>query len=161
MNSYNKQDIRFLQQAILLARTGMDNNEGGPFGAIIVKNNKIIGQGCNRVIASNDPTAHAEVVAIREACQSINSFVLKDCIIYTSCEPCPMCLSAIYWARAEKFFFASTRKDAQKIGFDDSFLYDEIPLALAKRAIPIFAIKMSVAQELFERWTNKENKTPY
>lgn len=121
-----ERDKEFMRQAIALAQNGIDTNAGGPFGAIVVKNGEIIGEGCNRVTSTNDPTAHAEVVAIRNACAKLGSFQLDDCVIYTSCEPCPMCLGAIYWARPKQVFFACTREDAARIGFDDQFIYEEI-----------------------------------
>ncbi len=118
-------DPQFMRLAIELARQGMESNAGGPFGSIVVKNGKVIGEGSNRVTSSNDPTAHAEIVAIRDACKNMGSFRLDDCSIYTSCEPCPMCLGAIYWARPANVFFACTREDAAAAGFDDDYLYDE------------------------------------
>src|SRR5438045_1315378 len=121
-----EKDEYFMQRAIRLAQNGMDSNAGGPFGALVVKDGEIIAEGSNRVTSTNDPTAHAEIVAIRNACQKLNSFQLDGCRIYTSCEPCPMCLGAIYWARPEKVFFACTREDAANVGFDDQFIYDEI-----------------------------------
>ena len=121
-------DEMYMKMAITLSREGMHRNIGGPFGAIIVKDNKVIGQGQNRVTSTNDPTAHAEVVAIREACKTINNFSLEGCILYTSCEPCPMCLAASYWARLGKIYFANSHIDAASIGFDDAFLYKELLL---------------------------------
>ena len=121
--------------AIRLAQTGVDAERGGPFGAVIVKDGEIIGEGYNCVTSTNDPTAHAEIVAIRNACQKLNSFQLEDCVIYTSCEPCPMCLGAIYWAKFDKIYYGNSRKDAAKAGFNDDFIYDEIPLPLSERKI--------------------------
>ena len=158
---YKKQDIIFLQQSIHLARSSMESNIGGPFGAVIIKDGVMIGKGSNKVTTSNDPTAHAEIVAIRNACKTINDFCLQGCSIYTSCEPCPMCLAAIYWARMEKIFFANNRKEAEKIGFDDSFLYEEIPLELEKRKLPIIKIDLPEAIQLFEDWKNKTDKVSY
>ena len=127
---------KFLERAIELSRKGMEQGSGGPFGCIIVKNEEIIGEGYNLVIAVNDPTAHAEIVAIRQACQKLNSFQLTDCEIYTSCEPCPMCLGAIYWARPKRVIYANTRFDAAKIDFDDEFIYQEINTNMLRRQIP-------------------------
>ena len=118
--------MQFMQEAINVGLEGMRNNLGGPFGCVIVKDDKIIGKGCNSVIASNDPTAHAEVVAIRDACKTLGSFQLEDCEVYTTCEPCPMCMGALYWARPKKIYYANSRYDAASIGFDDSFIYEEI-----------------------------------
>ena len=126
----------FLKRAIQLAEEGMDKGQGGPFGAVIVKDGEIIAEANNKVTASNDPTAHAEVVAIRKACEKLQDFQLENCILYTSCEPCPMCLGAIYWARPKKVYYALTREDAAKIGFDDQFIYDEIALKMDDRKIP-------------------------
>lgn len=156
-----KQNITFLQQAINLAKKGMESNTGGPFGAIVVQNNTVIGEGWNQVTTSNDPTAHAEIMAIRNACKAINHFALSGCVIYTNCEPCPMCLSAIYWARIEKIFFSSNRKEAEEIGFDDSFLYNEISLNLKQRSLPIIRISLPEAKQLFMTWKQKKDKTPY
>ena len=116
---------KYMMEAIALSKKAIENNEGGPFGCIVVKNNEIIGRGNNKVIIENDPTAHAEVVAIRDACKNIGTFQLDGCEIYTSCEPCPMCLGAIYWARPKIVYYANTRDDAAAIGFDDSMIYDE------------------------------------
>ena len=115
-----------MEEAVKAAIQGMDNNESGPFGCVVVKDGKIIGRGNNKVTSTNDPTAHAEITAIREACQHLNSFQLEGCVIYTSCEPCPMCLGAIYWARPDKVYYGSNQKDAADIGFDDQFIYEEI-----------------------------------
>ena len=123
-----EQDEYFMRKAIKLARKGMNKNAGGPFGAIVVKDGKIISKGYNKVTSKNDPTAHAEVVAIRKACKKLGTFQLDDCTIYTSCEPCPMCLGAIYWARPKQVFYASNKKDAAAIGFDDQFIYKELGL---------------------------------
>ena len=128
-----EQDEKFMLRAIELARNGMENGAGGPFGCVVVKDGEIVGEGSNLVTSTNDPTAHAEVMAIRNACQNLNSFQLDDCIIYTSCEPCPMCLGAIYWARPAKMFFAATHEDAAKVGFDDQFIYEEIEKPIIER----------------------------
>ena len=126
---------KFMEEAIKMAQNGIRNNEGGPFGAVVVKNGEIIGRGNNRVTSTNDPSAHAEVVAIRDACNTLGSFQLEGCDIYTSCEPCPMCLGAIYWARPDKVYFGCTKKDAAEIDFDDDFIYRELELPLDKRKI--------------------------
>lgn len=150
-----------MNRAIELAEAGMDANHGGPFGCVIVKENEIIGEGCNRVTTSNDPTAHAEVVAIRNACKNIGTFQLTGCDIYTSCEPCPMCLGAIYWARPDRIFYAANREDAADAGFDDSFIYREIPLPNDERSIPMDSIGRGEAVELFEQWKEKPDKIDY
>lgn len=155
------QHTKFMQEAISLSRNGMNNNEGGPFGAIVVKGDQIVGRGNNRVTSSNDPTAHAEVVAIRDACKNLNTFQLDDCVMYTSCEPCPMCLGAIYWARPCKVYYANTKKDAASIGFDDDFIYQEIQIPLGERQIPFEQISAEEAWKVFEEWQNKTDKTEY
>jgi len=154
-------DTQFMQMAIELALRGMRNNEGGPFGAIIVKDNAIIGQGNNCVTSTNDPTAHAEIVAIREACQHINNFWLNDCVIYTSCEPCPMCLGAIYWARLSKVYYGCTRKDAAQIGFDDEFIFKELQIPVRERSIPMESLSRDIALSVFVEWTEKRDKSLY
>jgi guanine deaminase len=151
----------FLQQAIELACSNVTSNNGGPYGAIIVKNGGIVAASGNCVTANIDPTAHAEVMAIRHACQALNDFKLSNCILYTSCEPCPMCLGAIYWARLEKVYFACNRKDAANAGFDDSFIYDEIPLPPEKRHIAMLHLAVSDAQKPFTAWNTQEGITPY
>lgn len=148
-------------EAVKLSRTGIDNNAGGPFGCVIVKGDEIVGRGNNRVTSENDPTAHAEVVAIRDACKNLNSFQLTDCEVYTSCEPCPMCLGAIYWARPKVIYFANNREDAAAIGFDDSMIYDEMKAEIADRKIPIISLGRTEAFTVFEAWKNKEDKTAY
>ncbi len=155
------QDREFMQVAIDLARKGMNSNDGGPFGAIIVKDGKIVGQGNNRVTSTNDPTAHAEVVAIRDACKNLNTFQLDDCVIYTSCEPCPMCLGAIYWARPKRIVYGCSRQDAANIDFDDDFIYQEIPLPVADRSIPTEQQFQENAVKVFEEWAAKVDKTEY
>lgn len=151
----------FMQRAIELSSIGMQSDKGGPFGCVIVKDGKIIGEGYNQVTSTNDPTAHAEVVAIRNACKNLNTFQLDGCEVYTSCEPCPMCLGAIYWARPDKIFFANTRQDAADIGFDDSFIYDEIGEELSARKIPMIALGRTEALQVFEAWKNKTDKKEY
>lgn len=152
---------KFITEAVELSRNGMNNNEGGPFGAIIVKDGKVVGKGNNRVTSSNDPTAHAEVVAIRDACKNLNSFQLDDCILYTSCEPCPMCLGAIYWARPSKVFYANTREDAAAIGFDDDFIYEEINVSMDDRKIPFEQLGREEALKVFKEWQSKVDKLEY
>ncbi|MBE9491090.1 MAG: nucleoside deaminase [Bacteroidetes bacterium] len=153
--------MKFMKEAVKVAVKGMNNNEGGPFGCIVVKDNEIIGRGNNKVTSTNDPTAHAEVIAIREACKHLNSFQLEGCEIYTSCEPCPMCLGAIYWARPDKVYFGSNHMDAANIGFDDEFIYKEIPLPYSKRSIPFEQLGHEVALEAFIKWSEKEDKIEY
>lgn len=155
------QDKYFMQHAINLSRKGMQSNEGGPFGAVVVKDGKIIAEGNNCVTSSNDPTAHAEVVAIRNACKKLNTFQLDGCSIYTSCEPCPMCLGAIYWARPEKLFYACSKKDAAKIGFDDDFIYKEINLDINERSIETVQLMNEEGNEVFKEWENKTDKVEY
>lgn len=150
-----------MQQAIKIAQQGMDNNEGGPFGCVIVRHGEIIAEGNNRVTITNDPTAHAEMVAIRRACKKLGNFQLKGCDIYTSCEPCPMCLGAIYWSRADQLFYAGTREDAAKAGFDDNFIYKEIYLPPKRRSIPTKQVLRDDAQNLFSKWIEKEDKIEY
>jgi len=150
-----------MMEAIRLAKKGMDHGDGGPFGCVIVKDGTIIGRGHNKVTSSNDPTAHAEVVAIREACRHLNSFQLEGCDIYTSCEPCPMCLGAIYWARPAKIYYACSREDAARIAFDDSFIYNEIALAVDDRHIGMQQLLRDEALKVFEEWAGKGDKMRY
>lgn len=150
-----------MQEAIALSQNGMNNNEGGPFGCVIVKGDEIIGRGNNKVSSTNDPTAHAEVTAIRDACKNLHTFQLTDCEIYTSCEPCPMCLGAIYWARPKVVYFANNRQDAANIGFDDSMIYDEMNASLEQRKIPIISLGRESALQVFQQWKEKEDKTHY
>jgi guanine deaminase len=152
---------KFMQEAIELAKQNLKHKNGGPFGAVVVKDGKIIGRGVNTVTSQNDPTAHAEVNAIREACTVINSFQLSDCEIYSSCEPCPMCLGAIYWARPKKFYYAATREDAARAGFDDSEIYREIQLSIGSRKIPSEQLMKSEAIKVLETWIDLEHKTEY
>ena len=152
---------KFMHEAIALSLNGIQQNEGGPFGCIIVKGNEIVGRGNNKVTSSNDPTAHAEIVAIRDACKNLNTFQLDDCEVYTSCEPCPMCLGAIYWARPKVIYFANTREDAANIGFDDSMIYEEMNTEIEKRKIPIIKLGRESALKIFGEWTNKEDKQKY
>jgi tRNA(Arg) A34 adenosine deaminase TadA len=150
-----------MQAAIQLAFEGMRSGQGGPFGAVIVKNGEIIGRGNNQVAASLDPTAHAEVVAIRDACKNLGHFQLDDCVLYTSCEPCPMCLGAIYWARPKAFYFACTKQDAAAIGFDDQFIYDEIELPVGQRKIPTTPLLREEGLKAFEEWRGMADKFVY
>lgn len=150
-----------MQKAIELSLKGSSEGKGGPFGAVIVKDGKIVGQGHNNVLNSNDPTAHAEIVAIRDACKNLGTFQLSDCELYTSCEPCPMCLGAIYWARPKKVYYANTREDAAEIGFDDAFIYDEIPLPISERKIQMIPLGREEAQKAFKFWLEKQDKTLY
>ncbi|MEO1262749.1 MAG: nucleoside deaminase [Bacteroidota bacterium] len=152
---------KFMREAIRLSLDGMRKGEGGPFGAIVVKNGKIIGRGNNQVASSNDPTAHAEVVAIRQACQHLGHFQLDGCILYTSCEPCPMCLGAIYWARPEKIFYACTKADAAAIDFDDDFIYKELELPLPDRKIPAVQLLRKEGLQAFREWGEKKDKVVY
>ncbi|MEZ0259736.1 MAG: nucleoside deaminase [Alphaproteobacteria bacterium] len=151
----------FMRRAIDLSQQKMDENAGGPFGAVIVKSGKIIGEGWNCVTSTNDPTAHAEMVAIRAATAHIKDFKLEGCEIYTSCEPCPMCLSAIYWARLDKIFYANMREDAERIGFDDAFLYREVALPENKRSLPVYRLLREEAKIVFDNWMKKMDKTAY
>jgi len=156
-----EKDKEFMRRAIRLAQNGIDSNQGGPFGAIVVRNGEIVAEGCNQVTSTNDPTAHAEVVAIRNACEKLGSFQLDDCVIYTSCEPCPMCLGAIYWARPAQVFYGCTREDAAEIGFDDQFIYDEIEKTIDERQLKIVNFLREEALVVFENWANKPDKTEY
>ena len=156
-----RREMQFMQEAINVGLEGMRNNLGGPFGCVIVKDDKIIGKGCNSVITSNDPTAHAEVVAIRDACKTLGSFQLEDCEVYTTCEPCPMCMGALYWARPKKIYYANSRSDAAAIGFDDSFIYEEFVLPIAKRKMIMEYLHHVEAIKMFEEWRIIENKTLY
>jgi tRNA(Arg) A34 adenosine deaminase TadA len=152
---------KFMQEAIALSKEGIQHQEGGPFGCVIVKDELIIGRGNNKVTSTNDPTAHAEIVAIRDACKNLNSFQLEGCEVYTSCEPCPMCLGAIYWARPAIIYFANTRQDAADIGFDDSMIYKEMAAEIKDRKIPLLSLSRAKALEVFTEWKNKTNKTRY
>ena len=150
-----------MERAIELAQKGMDSNEGGPFGAVIVKDGVIIAEGNNMVTSTNDPTAHAEVVAIRNACKELDNFQLEGCELYTSCEPCPMCLGAIYWARPNKIYYGCSREDAANIGFDDQFIYDEIGRPMEERSIPISQGLREQAIEVFRNWKAKTDREEY
>ncbi|NOU20876.1 MAG: nucleoside deaminase [Methyloglobulus sp.] len=151
----------FLQQALQLAADNVDSGEGGPYGAVIVKDHRLISASGNQVTSAIDPTAHAEVMAIRAACKYLNDFQLTGCVLYTSCEPCPMCLGAIYWARLDAVYYACNRHDAAAANFDDSFIYDEISLLPECRRIPMHHIKLPNAREPFDLWNRKVDKIPY
>ena len=150
-----------MREAIKLAEDGMSSGRGGPFGCVIVRDGRVIGHGHNRVTSTNDPTAHAEVVAIRDACANLETFQLADCELYTSCEPCPMCLAAIYWARIPTVFYGNTRTDAAAIGFDDDFIYQQVPLAPEKRAIRMTQLLGDAAHATFKAWAAKTDKVKY
>jgi len=152
---------QFLERAIELSRQGMQNGQGGPFGCVITKGDIIVGEGNNRVTSSNDPTAHAEVVAIREACNKLGTYQLTDCEVFTSCEPCPMCLGAIYWARPRRVVYANTREEAAAIEFDDEFIYNEINAKMADRKIPFIHSPHPLAKKIFDDWKNWEGKKKY
>lgn len=151
----------FMLRAITLACDGVEGNAGGPFGSVVVKDGYIIGEGVNRVTSTNDPTAHAEVVAIREACEALNNFQLDGCDVYASCEPCPMCLGAIYWARVDRLFIACDRKDAAAAGFDDGFIYEEICSGFNHRQIPIKQQMRDEGLKAFALWNAKADKIEY
>ncbi|GAB1417786.1 guanine deaminase [Bacteroidales bacterium] len=152
---------KFMREAVKLSADNMKSLKGGPFGAVVVKDGVIVGRGANSVTSLNDPTAHAEVMAIRDACKNLNSFQLDGCVIYSSCEPCPMCLGAIYWARPSHLYFAAGRADAAAAGFDDSYLYQQIPLEISRRDLPTTQLVAAEAKEVFEQWIKLEQKTPY
>ncbi len=151
----------FMTRAIQLAVENVRSGQGGPFGAVVVKDGSIIAEAANQVTATNDPTAHAEVLAIRQGCQKLGLFELKTCELYTSCEPCPMCLGAIYWARLARVYYGSFAADASKVGFDDSFIYREIAEAHAQRGIPMIQMMRDEALAAFRAWEEKPNKIPY
>lgn len=151
----------FLQEAIRLSVENVTSGKGGPFGAVIVKDGHIIARGVNQVTSSNDPTAHAEVVAIREACKVLNSFQLDGCVVYASCEPCPMCLGAIYWARPDALYYAATKEDAAAILFDDQFIYEEIDLRPEQRKLPTYHLLRDEALEAFQLWAVSTKKIVY
>jgi guanine deaminase len=151
----------FMQQAIALATENVLSGRGGPFGAVIVRDGEVISMGVNQVTVSNDPTAHAEVVAIRNACTKLDSFTLQGCEIYTSCEPCPMCLAAIYWSRLDKIYFGSTAQEAADAGFDDAFLYHEVALPHAERSIPTHNLLRDEAISSFNAWREYAGRIDY
>ncbi len=162
MEKYNptSEDIRFMRRAVALSIENVRNG-GGPFGAVIVKDGEIIAEGVNRVTANNDPTAHAEVTAIRAACAKLKTFQLDGCVVYTSCEPCPMCLSAIYWAGISKIYYGNTKKDADDINFGDDFIYEEIAKPYAARRIPMMQFLRDEALAAFRAWEEKPDKIEY
>jgi tRNA(Arg) A34 adenosine deaminase TadA len=155
------QDESFMRHAIALSRRGMEAGAGGPFGAVVVADGRVVAEGWNQVTSTNDPTAHAEVVAIRRACATLGRFDLRGAVLYTSCEPCPMCLAAAYWARLDAVVFGNAREDAAAIGFDDQFLYDEVPKPVAARALPMRRLLAAEALEVFGAWAGKPDKVAY
>ena len=157
---FSEDDRRFMQIAIDLSVINIEEG-GGPFGAVIVRDGKLISKGANRVVPNNDPTAHAEVVAIRNACQALGTFDLSGCTVYTSCEPCPMCLSALYWAGIERICYANTKRDAAAIDFDDSFIYDQLRLDYDDRSIHCEHFMRNEALGAFRRWADKVDKVEY
>jgi guanine deaminase len=157
----NDNHVAFMRRAIELARQGVENDQGGPFGCVIARDGEIVGEGCNEVTSTNDPTAHAEVVAIRAACRKLESFQLDGCTVYTSCEPCPMCLGAIYWARPAAIFFAGTREDAAAAGFDDEQFYNELEKPNDQRQLKMNGLLRDEAQEVFAKWIAKPDKVAY
>jgi tRNA(Arg) A34 adenosine deaminase TadA len=152
---------QFMREAIRISVEKMRDGHGGPFGAVVVKENQIIARGWNQVTSANDPTAHAEIVALREACRQLNGFRLAGCELYSSCEPCPMCLSAIYWARMDRLFFAATRQDAAGAGFDDEWLYRELALPVGQRRLPTRQLLREVSLDAFAQWKAKPDRIPY
>lgn len=157
----SSKEKRYMKRAIELAKENVTKAEGGPFGAVIVKGNNIISEGINLVTATNDPTAHAEIIAIRRACQKLNTFHLTGCELYTSCEPCPMCLGAIYWTKLSKVFYAATRKHAAMADFDDSDIYDEYNIPTKHRKIPFIQLSEEESLVVFEEWKKSDNKIIY
>lgn len=156
-----ERERKFMQYAVSLSRRGMKQGDGGPFGSIVVRGEEIVGEGWNQVLCENDPTAHAEVMAIRNACKKLGTFQLTDCEIYTSCEPCPMCLGAIYWARPSKVYYANTKEDAAAINFDDSFIYREMTVPHDEKKIPLIELRDLDALKVFQEWKAMNNKTLY
>jgi guanine deaminase len=157
----DKGNEKFMQMAIDLSEYNVAQSQGGPFGAVIVKDGMVVARSANRVVPTNDPTAHAEVSVIRLACQELGTFDLEGCEIYTSCEPCPMCLGAIYWARISKVYYANTKKDAADIGFDDHFIYDELEKPMDKRKMPFVQMMHNEALVVFKQWEISESKSDY
>jgi tRNA(Arg) A34 adenosine deaminase TadA len=154
-------DAAFMRQAIALSRRGMEAGAGGPFGAVVVLDGRVVAEGWNQVTSTNDPTAHAEVVAIRRACAALGRFDLRGATLYTSCEPCPMCLSAAYWARLEGVVYGNARDEAAAIGFDDEWLYREVAQPIAARSLPMRRLLAAEALEVFQAWAAKPDKVPY
>ena len=152
---------KFMRMAIALSESNVLNSTGGPFGAVIVKDGKLIAKSANKVTSTNDPTAHAEVAAIRLACKKLKTFDLSGCIVYTSCEPCPMCLSAIYWAHIDIIYYANTKADAGNIGFDDQFIYDELEKPMEERKVPVKQLLRSEAQQAFKLWESSAQRKDY
>jgi tRNA(Arg) A34 adenosine deaminase TadA len=152
---------KFMRAAIRLSQSKMRANCGGPFGAVVVRKGKIVGRGWNQVTSTNDPTAHAELLAIRDACKRLKIFQLEDCELYASCEPCPMCLSAIYWARLEKVYYAGTRRDAARIAFDDNRIYREVAKPMSRRSIRMQQLLRPEALKVFSEWETKPDKIRY
>lgn len=161
MNIEMEKHEDFMREAILLSKENVEKQTGGPFGAVIVKNGEIVAKSANLVTVNNDPTAHAEVSAIRLACEKLKTFTLEGCVIYTSCEPCPMCLGAIYWARLDRMYYANTKKDAANIGFDDAFIYEELDLKMEERQLKSEQILNNEALEAFKMWEISVDKTEY
>lgn len=161
MHSRESKHLQFLRRASELARFAVETGTGGPFGAIVVRDGIIVGEGSNRVTSSNDPTAHAEVEAIREACRNLQTFQLEGCIVYSSCEPCPMCMGALYWARPDALYYSAGRLDAAEAGFDDAFIYDEFALPENKRKLKVRRIPLDEALTVFNFWREKEQKIRY
>ena len=161
MENTSEQHKEFMKEAIKLAQSNVEENKGGPFGAVVVKDGEIVGRGKNKVTSGNDPTAHAEIVAIREAAQKLGTFNLQGCEIFASCEPCPMCLGAIYWARLDKLYYAGTKDDAAKADFDDSMIYRELCIPKEERSLPSTQLLRKEAVDVFEAWINSEKKVPY
>lgn len=157
----NELDRQFMMRAVELARQGMQSNDGGPFGCVVVKDGRVIGEGSNAVTSTNDPTAHAEVVAIRNACKNLGTYQLDGCTVYTSCEPCPMCLGAIYWARPAAIFYAGTQEDAAAAGFDDERFYGEMAKPNEERELKMVSLLREEAQRVFGEWVAKPDKTEY
>ncbi len=158
--SFSAEDARFMEMAIRLSEENIDNG-GGPFGAVIVRNGEVIATGANRVVPNSDPTAHAEVMAIRNACSKLGTFQLTGCTVYSSCEPCPMCLSALYWAGVSRICYGNTKDDAKAIDFDDSFIYDQLELSYDERSIKCEHFMRSDALRAFRKWEANEDKVPY
>ena len=151
----------FMREALRLAREGVEARDGGPFGAVVVHGTEIVGRGWNRVVASHDPTAHAEIVAIRDAAQRLGTFRLDACELFTSCEPCPMCLGAVYWARLKRLWYAATREDAARAGFDDAWFYEQMALPIEERALPMRRLLGAEGRVPFQRWMALPDRTPY
>lgn len=153
--------VKHLLHAVALAERGLDDDAGGPFGAVVVLDGEVVAEGWNQVTSTNDPTAHAEMVAIREACSRLGAFQLENAIIYSSCEPCPMCFGAVYWARPAAVYFATTKHDAERAGFSDAFIYDEIELSPQHRTLPFRQIEVPGGTEIFDEWLRKHDRTHY